>query len=758
MTTPAGVVANENNGNSNDNQSFAISMAVSQAVETLQQEHQGGFGFSAMDDVDYASGNYVDKDIDMESDQGLGDDEDIGMTQEVMGPDFAENSTDSATGFDQWMATHATLDSGNVEDLEYEDCGSAGEDENTESDIRSAWQNAKQKWSSDDKAISITSSTDNEDDDRYDSEYGSENGSEYSIETSGCGDDMLADSELVNEASVANAMLYLTELAAAESTNPDMAGFQQVKNSFARPPLPPSHILPSISDMHQSINDSIDRSLAIVNGMYLGCEDADTLVPTSEHETDSADDLQSGESDHQSEEAVTQTSSKHSAESAEQPNQKVAELKSALADSNTENDKLKTQLVKINTELYQLESEKADLLNHIKFMEQSNAGYLQNIDQLEEQVAQLKERLQHAAAKAATISEELSAEKKAHDATKQTLAVASCESADLKGKCAGFKADIQRLTKYLQDKQSAHENTQQQLIIARDNNSSEQQRIKLELHCAKLDKKCAEFTSRLSQAHNKERLLLSTNTALEARLGDALRKLAEPIEPSDIITDHQRSLDAQLVEARSEAKVAKENFTHVKVNLENEKQNNILLRNRILELEAMVDLANENSRKRKIEHSPCSGAGSAKDAKQSSQATILAQSKPLNRSDQSDIQQVVIDAGERAQDRRRKYARQAGANGIGTTPITSHATADRRLSLNRLAYSATGDKPVTPRIHLHRAQPESYSSPSARSAENSYALNNGAACYSLNKIEATPKQQSVSAIQRGNRPLKYRML
>ncbi|KAJ2556349.1 hypothetical protein EV175_002073 [Coemansia sp. RSA 1933] len=696
--------------NTNDDQD-AASLAISQALQMLEQEKQNGFGLPSTTEDNINSNG-----------------DELSMTQEfTMSPRRAENNTLSQVDFDQWMQIHAALegneDVGGDSDQYYDDeqyeeeYGEEEEHEQEPADVRSAWIKATQEWSSsdeqqsmdvdDDLPISIASS----EDDGESNDYEDDAAHEYAGQTGAADNDSnpFAASAALFLAGLAEQAAAIGTTVSSPSPSATLRGFSQENMDAAseegeqpRGDRLPLQKLPPLDEMSKAINESLDRSNKLANDLYSIFDEAAVSALSTDYtgrQNEGVDTQERGTS--------PSIGGYDLLESA-----KVAsEIERIRADSSAQQDKLSAELVKLSTELFQMDAEKYELCKRVAFLEKANSEH----QRLEEEVDELKDRL-------SASNEELKT-------TVASLSAVERERNGLVEKCASLELQVGRL----QEKQA---------LKAQESNLSEQDSDKPDSMYT------AELRSKLLKAQNRERLLLSTNRALEARLGDALRKLAEPVEPMDILTDHRRHWDAQLVQARSEATAAKESLVSAEQNLENEKISNERLRIRVLELESITDPVNVTPRKRKVDsHSdaetvapPPSAAGSM------SQETLVTTIDAMG-----GFEQAVVDAGEAARSRRRKVQRQSDNEHISdaTTPTTTPRTAaNRRPSSTRTPYRPFTNKPVTPRIHLDHV-PASIRSVSKQ--------------FSDGRSEPDTKENMISRpgtnmLRRGSRTLEYRML
>ncbi|KAJ1801201.1 hypothetical protein LPJ59_000475 [Coemansia sp. RSA 2399] len=723
----------------------AMSVAINQAIQMLQHEQQHGLGLPTQGEDNNRGLECSGDGAGIDNANEYSNSDELSMTQEfTMSPRRAETNTLSQVDFDQWMRVHAALEDNNdMTDYEYDNPDQSydedGDDDDEEReqepvDVRSAWLKATQDWSSDenqsmdvdgDNPISIASSDDGEPDER-ELDYG-DRAHEY------VGQADLADND--SRPFITSAELFLAGLAeqalTAGTTVPTSATLEHLGQENAnlaaehyneqyretQTTLPQS--LPSLDEMSRTINESLDRSNALANDIYTIFDQAaasslnpnDTDPGNGYGQTEKADTHETGTS--------TLVDGKDLVERAEV----AAEIERIRAEASAQQDKLNAQLVKLSTELFQMGAENNGLYKRIGFLERANCEYQQSVEQLEADVAEFKNSI--------------SAKDEELKTTTTALSTAEFERNDLASKCASLESQIERVVK-------------KQPMAVQEASTSEQDH----------DQTYDELKDQLLKAQSKGRLLLGTNRALEARLGDALRELAEPVEPMDILADHRRHWDVQLVEVRSEMAAAKESLACAEQNLESEKTKSERLRIRVLELESIADPANATPRKRKADYhsdtetvAPPSAVGSM------SQETVVTMSETPHAYSgvRIECQQAVVNAGEIAQNRRRKTQRQSdadNANDAGAiTPTTPRTAANRRLSSTRTPYRPLTNKPVTPRIHLNRV-PANIRSVSEKLSGGRLESSNDA----FDMKENVLSRPGNNLIRRGNRTLEYRML
>ncbi|KAJ2655405.1 hypothetical protein IWW48_005545 [Coemansia sp. RSA 1200] len=715
-------------GQENDDQSLApMTIAINQAIQVLQQEQsakQNLFTENEDQDDEY---EYNDGDAGIKNASEYDYNDEQSMTQEfTQTPSRPERLTLSQVDFDQWMQLHAVLeDDSSINSTavcsyssfnQYH--GEGGEIENEVLqqqveedykcgmvDVQGAWLKATQNWSSDehqsmdvddDIPISIASS-ESEDDGEYDDVSSTSDSQEYS--------DNVHQRAGSVEPYAANAALFLaglTDQKAEDAADKPEETNQSLKDqTYYEQPAPQP--LPPLDEMSRAINESLDRSNALANEIYAICDE----VAATALDSNRADHIDKYDTDE------VDTSTLSCGKNLVQSVDLEKEIANVRTEASAQQDKLKAQLVRLSTELYQIDAERNGLSKRLSSLERDSCEYQQNIDELEEQVKELNRRL--------------SAKDQELQMTTSMLTAAERERDDLAGKCASLESNIKRL----EEQQSSVVDVQKDTFDAPERNPREYKQCQ-----DKADRMHADVRDQLLRMQSRERLLLSTNRALEARLGDALRKLAGPVEPIDILADHRRHWDAQLVEARSEAKTAKESLVCAEQSLENERQANERLRIRILELESAVGLTNVTPRKRKADSYSNTESLASTDVAEPMPLDVLAAKNTQYKSsgdgtanDRQGCQQAIVSAGEFARNRRRKLHKQddteSVSNAGAVTPIMSRAIADRRLSSGRTPYKPFTGKPVTPRIHLNHGPTVSPRSVSKISSESRLNARNG---------------------------------
>ncbi|KAJ1736531.1 hypothetical protein LPJ72_001312 [Coemansia sp. Benny D160-2] len=698
-----------------------MTIAINQAIQVLQQEQSTKQNHSAENEYQGGEYEYNDDDASIENASEYEYNDEQSMTQEfTQTPSRPERLTLSQVDFDQWMQLHAVLEddssinstavcsysSFNQHHGEGEEVENGGQQQHVEEDykcgmmdVQGAWLKATHNWSSDehqsmdvddDIPISIASS-ESEDDGEYDDVGSTNDSQEYS-------DSAYQRSGNVDP-SAANAALFLAGLADQEAE--DVVDKPEETNQpledqpyYYEQPSPQS--LPPLDEMSRAINESLDRSNALANEIYAIC---DEVAATA---LDSSCAAHIDKYDTNEVENSTLSCSKSMAQSVDM----AKEIANVRTEASAQQDKLKAQLVRLSTEIYQIDAERNSLSKRLSSLERDSCEYQQNMDELEEQVKELNRKL--------------SAKDQELQMATSMLTTAKRERDDLAGKCASLESNIKRL----EEKQSLVVDVQKDPFDAPERNTQKHQQCQ-----DKADRMYADVRDQLLKMQSRERLLLSTNRALEARLGDALRKLAGPVEPIDILADHRRHWDAQLVEARSEAKAAKEDLVCAEQGLENERQTNERLRIRILELESAVGLATVTPRKRKADsysnREPLSSTDIAEPMLLDGLATTNTPCRSNGdgaASDRQECQQAIVSAGEFARNRRRKLHKPDGTDSVSdagaVTPIMSRAAVDRRLSSGRTPYRPFTGKPVTPRIHLNHGPTVSPRSASKISSES----------------------------------------
>ncbi|KAJ2516875.1 hypothetical protein H4217_004313 [Coemansia sp. RSA 1939] len=709
-------------GQENDDQSLApMTIAINQAIQVLQQEQSTKQNHSAENEYQGDEYEYNDDDAGIENASEYEYNDEQSMTQEfTQTPSRPERLTLSQVDFDQWMQLHAVLEddssinstavcsysSFNQHHGKGEEVENGGQQQHAEEDykcgmvdVQGAWLKATQNWSSDehqsmdvddDIPISIASS-ESEDDGEYDDVSSTNDPQEYS------------DSAYQRSGSVdppaANAALFLAGLADQEAEGV-VGKPEETNQSLEDQPYyyeqPPPQSLPPLDEMSRAINESLDRSNELANEIYAICDE----VAATALDSSCADHIDKYDTNEV--ENSTLSCSKSMVQSVDM----AKEIANVRTEASAQQDKLKAQLVRLSTEIYQIDAERNSLSKRLSSLERDSCEYQQNMDELEEQVKELNRRL--------------SAKDQELQMATSMLTTAKHERDDLAGKCASLESNIKRL----EEKQSLVVDVQKDPLDAPERNTQNHQQCQ-----DKADRMYADVRDQLLKMQSRERLLLSTNRALEARLGDALRKLAGPVESIDILADHRRHWDAQLVEARSEAKTAKEDLICAEQGLENERQTNERLRIRILELESAVGLATVTPRKRKADSYSNPEPLSSTDIAEPMLLDALAATNTPCRSngdgaasDRQECQQAIVSAGEFARNRRRKLHKPDDTDSVSdagaVTPIMSRAAVDRRLSSGRTPYRSFTGKPVTPRIHLNHGPTVSPRSASKISSES----------------------------------------
>ncbi|KAJ2909860.1 hypothetical protein GGI21_001457, partial [Coemansia aciculifera] len=447
--------------------------------------------------------------------------------------------------------------------------------------------------------------------------------------------------------------------------------------------------------------------------------------------------LANGQGEGEEEEAIVKVFEMESQDSIELARQAIERLREHQSESASKQNALNTQIFKLSAELFQTTSDKAALESTVKRLERDNGEYGQTIDELQQQmealrsasngeIAGLKERVRHVAGKIASVSDELAETRDKLDETKQVLGLVDSERTDLLGKCRGLESTVESLALRLDGEQQQHEKTKQALHMARDGNANEARRAELDAANCVLEQRCKGLADELALSKNRERLLLNSNRALEARLGDALRKLDDPTRLSgeDMLADHcRRNWDSSLlVESRRETADARRRLELAEAEVAGERRAADVLRGRVRELEAMHCLNEQqrggqsSAKKRRLEEMSAASSVAAAAAvcedgdfvvvtpvrdsclRSYSYDDITASTTPSRVSNipgslrsaarntvagGGEMRQTVVDAGEHARDRRRKNDH---------SWISKPATP-------RIGLSA--DRPVTPRIVLH---------------------------------------------------------
>ncbi|KAJ2414697.1 hypothetical protein GGI10_002210 [Coemansia sp. RSA 2530] len=658
-----------------------------------------------------------------------------GMTHEFTGPEFAENVTLSGVDFDQWMSNHAELEG----EAEYYPGFEGEQEEPPAADVQNKWLEDRMAWNlldtarpeqaaasgfgTEDDPITIGSSDAEEDyvEDGY-GEDGYDEGEHYEeeYEDGDCEMDEYQHQPLSGPqylqlaspdtpgidqmASVASTILALSRghdssvsesVTVTEPVSPPLSAYQ-------RPPLPPTHASkPSLLEMHMAISQSIDRSLSIVDEIATSCD----VVWANESYTGPTTpaDSVSGQSD---EEGFVRTAESEALDSIEPADQAVDRLHKLQIESASKQTTLNTQIFKLSAELNQTASEKSKLESSVTRLERENGEYCQTIDDLQQQmealrsssseeIEGLKERVRCVASKISAVTGELAETSCKLDETKQVLSMVSSERTDLLGKCRGLETTVESLLLRLDGELKQHDLTRQALHVATDGNANERRRAELEAANRGLEQRCKDLVDEVGQSKSRERLLLNSNRALEARLGDMLRKLDESTATEDIIAEHCRHWDLQLVESRKEAADLRKRLACIESDLANERREHELLKVRLREDEPRGDQSVKKRRHEDAEDdfvlvTPVRGLRSnSYDSVTPSRPPIGdGGSKSMARNDMSGVEssfreQTLADAGEQARDLWRR-------NNLGTPSRIATPQSIRRL--------ASG--PVTPRIGL----------------------------------------------------------
>ncbi|KAJ2832975.1 hypothetical protein FBU31_001988 [Coemansia sp. 'formosensis'] len=666
---------------------------------------------------------------------------DDGITREIMGPEYTENLTLSRVDFDEWMSTHAELEE---EEEEEEYSPDDEHEAPPLADVHDKWQADRMAWNlqnttqaenagggTEDDPITIGSSDVDEDDydeEEYEEEEeyyeeGEDDGyamdehqqqmphpagmhqnmisgsSEHSVANAAaqsvgwataseyandleCQYDEFTDSGADQAAaSVANAMLILNgslDSSAGESATGQVS---PPLSAYQRPPLPPAQLGPSMVEMHKTISQSIDRSLSIVDEISASC---DAAVGSDELRTpdDSADE--------QSSEMIGAFESEtHS--SIELAGQAIERLHAQQAEWAGTQTALNTQIFKLSAELFQAASEKSALESAAKGLERDNAEHSQAIDDLQQkmevlraessaEIEGLRERVRHVAAKLASATGELGETAGRLDETKQVLALVSAERTDLLGRCRGLETTVESLILRLDAEHQQHELTRRALHVASDGNANEAKRAELAAANHGLEQRCKGLAGEVAQGKTRERLLFNSNRALEARLGDTLRKLDAPDALSEQ-QQQQRDRDS-LVESRKETMEVRQQLARVEGELAAERRAAELLRARVRELEVSGGRGDQSVKKRRYEDDFVV----VTPVRPSSYAPVTPSRLPADGSAARNtlagysgfLQKTLVDAGEHARDRRRKHD-----VGTPTRPPKAGGPVTPRIGLNR---------------------------------------------------------------------------
>ncbi|KAJ1925176.1 hypothetical protein GGI13_004630 [Coemansia sp. RSA 455] len=487
--------------------------------------------------------------------------------------------------------------------------------------------------------------------------------------------------------SVANAMLNLNGSLGSSTNDSATGAISPPLTGYQRPPLPPSSLPSSLIEMHKTISQSIDRSLSIVDEISTSCEAAANAW------TESADVVTPADSAHGDDEVV-RAFELETHDSIELAGQAIDRLRELQAESTRTQTALNTQIFKLSGELFQTTSERTFLENSVKQLERDNNEYMQTIDDLQqkicalrsastEEIEALKERVRHVAGKISVTTVELSEANSRLEETRQVLTLVDGERTNLIGKCRGLETTVESLLLRLDAEHKHHEQTRRALHMATDGNANEARRAELEANNRGLEQRCKELVDEVGQSKNRERLLLNSNRALEARLGDILRKLDS--QPDDSLAEYRRNWDLQLIESRREATLVRKRLETVESDLADERRGAEALKKRLLELETN-ERGDQSVKKRKYE----TVTSVAQRSFSYETPSRLPVDKSLTRNTLTDgLQQTLVDAGDYARDRRRK-------NNLDT-PATEQRNIRQMSSLTI--------RPVTPRIGLTRQTP-----------------------------------------------------
>ncbi|KAJ2380093.1 hypothetical protein GGI05_006418, partial [Coemansia sp. RSA 2603] len=192
----------------------------------------------------------------------------------------------------------------------------------------------------------------------------------------------------IDQDAVANAMLFLTKNVCSPISQP----IDSVKG-LTLPILPTSCATESLSEMHDAINCSIDRSLALVEEIESICDRESSIVEKSDQQSVKLD-------------------TENDATSLTEETLDI--VKRTRAESLVEKNKLNAQIFKLNTELFQLETEKSELAARVSELETESDEQTQTIDELREQlsnkgatdeaiITELKDRIKNVAAKVSSL-------------------------------------------------------------------------------------------------------------------------------------------------------------------------------------------------------------------------------------------------------------------------------------------------------------------------------------------------------------------
>ncbi|KAJ1855483.1 hypothetical protein LPJ76_003246 [Coemansia sp. RSA 638] len=240
-------------------QDYAFAQAIDVAVAKLQSERQDGLGFASK-----SVSTGLDRVESSTESNGYGSD--TSMTREIMG-EATESRTVSGVDFDEWMQTHAVLETEQPVDDEYYDDDDGCE---PETDVRAAWMNAKREWAdtsmSGEETECIALSSDSDSDTEC-TQVKDPQSARSSMEITATNIGHLFDSALA-ELPLPDPHTDSGHILAAEALS-FLCGVSE-QDAYERPPVPPSE--QSIAEMAQAIVESLERSAEIANEVLTVCE------------------------------------------------------------------------------------------------------------------------------------------------------------------------------------------------------------------------------------------------------------------------------------------------------------------------------------------------------------------------------------------------------------------------------------------------------------------------------------------------------
>ncbi|KAI7833661.1 hypothetical protein BX661DRAFT_196179 [Kickxella alabastrina] len=717
------------------NQDMAnMALAVSEAMGVLNQEQSHGFGFEADRDGTNTGDDDVCSDQCEEVYLDDNDDDDLGITREIMGSDDGEELTASRADFDSWMQNHATLEADmaststeqgaetNIYNDTYDDIYDDDDDddegyEESGEELRfphSAWANARNSVDTngdgsqlqrmagsstiDDTPISIGSS-DNEDEledyedevGEYDDNYEVYEGEEVYTGEDGSSREQLYSSTFTDSSVPANAQFSVQ---VCEQFVGALGPLDIIEAPYFQHQL--SHQA-DIADEPGTLSETEAASIASAMLFLTEPTTEPSPQPVVAYERPPLPPTRNAPLLADMNSAINQSIDRsldmvaEISEGCDQTHATQVDLYHSFGDAEETELKL---LAERDSLLSRIQTLEKDAGTQTQSIEDAQRGAQQQKQAHAAEVFELRERLRSVAATTSKLADDLQTTSASLSETMEVLDIVSCERTDLVAKCRLLEADIESVSSQLAREQQLHSESQKS--------------------CSLLA--MAIPAMRLTLAHNKERLLLDTNRALEARLGDALRKAKAPVTTKDALADHRRAWDVQLSEARSEANFSREKLTRVEADLQGERRVNAQLRKRLQGAETALDALEQLERKRKLDAEADERRQSV-DSKRAKLAAIRNAVTPTRPGSAGENMQTlhtrqgqfgqtneaVANPEEFARDRRRRTG-----SLLGSFPATPRAVADlSRLSFGHHLSSPPAGKPVTPRINLHGPQPAS---------------------------------------------------